>query len=266
MRRLDTDKNEAGVKVSDEEDDINIAIISDVHSNLEALNAVMEDIYRYKIHKIFCLGDTVGYGAHPSECLAIVKRNADVVLQGNHEDGVINAGNNRELFNDLAWLGVTYSRKNLSCCDTLYIKKLPKRYIDKKLGITLAHGTYSEPCIWDYVDDEDAAKSQLEIIPTKVCFIGHTHRSFIFGSKNGLYSHYPDDFVLADDEKFLINVGSVGQPRDGDCRACYAMLTIRGNTMTLNFHRVFYNIQKSADAIRENNLSNWLAERLFCGE
>jgi len=244
---------------------LKIAVISDIHGNLEALQAVLTDIAGQKADKIFCLGDIVGYGPYPRECLILARARSDIIIRGNHEEGVINQDSEPE-FKEIAIAGLRFSRERLMESDFEFLKSLPVKIVIKEFNIALAHGAYTEPSVWKYLEDEDAAKKELEAVPARMLFVGHTHEPYVFGSRHGLYGYLPDDFVLAADERFVINVGSVGQPRDDDCRACYGLLDIRKNSAVFDLRHIFYDISKTAAAIKQSGLPMVLAERLYRGE
>lgn len=242
-----------------------IAIFSDIHSNLTALRAVLLDMEKQKVEKRFCLGDIVGYGPHPKECLALVKKHADIVVLGNHDEGIFNLETIKD-FNWNARRGLSISKDKLTKDDVTYLKSLKTVELIDKPEITLVHGAYSENQSWKYINDEESAYEEIEANPNKICFTGHTHVPFIFGDIHGHYKKPSNSLELGEKEKFVINVGSVGQPRDGDCRASYGILTIENDKYFFEFRRVFYDIQKTASDIINLNLPVFLANRLFKGK
>jgi predicted phosphodiesterase len=243
-----------------------IAVISDIHANLYALKEVAKDIVSQKIETIYCLGDVVGYGPHPQECLEMVSKYAKECVKGNHEDAMDNAETYFSL-NPRAQAGVKYSKEHLSRELLDVTKKLPYTVLLKDLDMVLCHGSYSDANDFNYINSPARAKTEIGILPCRICVIGHTHNPFVFGSKNGLYEDLPDNLCLDKDEKFIVNVGSVGQPRDGDVRSCYCLLEIDNNrNITVNFRRVFYDIQKTADSMISAGLPMALSDRLFRGE
>jgi len=242
-----------------------IAIISDVHSNLEALQSVKKDIETQGIDEVHCLGDTLGYNANPLECLNIVLQMCKTVLKGNHEDSVCNLERCYDL-NRLASEGVHFSRKKLTQGIIDGIDKFPCVKQLPDLDLVLCHGSFTEPSMWKYLDTPYKAKQELEKIPRRICLVGHTHTPFVFCSKKGLHKYIPDNLELDLEAKYIINVGSVGQPRDGDCRSSYAMLEFKDNTVIFNLRRVFYDISKTARAMFDAQISTELSERLYLGE
>lgn len=242
-----------------------IAIISDIHSNLYALEAVIQDIKHRGVDDIYCLGDIVGYGAHPNTCLNIVKRRCSKIVKGNHEDAVCNIQREMEL-SRFAREGVVFSRKNMESNQIDFLSKLPYMIILEDLDMILCHGSYTEPQAWNYIDSPYAARKELEVTPNRLCFIGHTHNPCVFGSENGLYDYYEDEMELDKNQKYIINVGSVGQPRDGDVRSSYGLIEIDNDSIKLTIVRVFYDIENTERAMKDANISSFLSERLFKGE
>ena len=241
------------------------AIISDIHSNLEALYAVISDISKQKVNTILCLGDVVGYGPHPKGCLELVRREASIILKGNHEDCVCYPEDLDKKLNPLAAEGVRFSIKRLNNDDVSFLKTLPMTHVYTEYDLSISHGTFTDPDKWNYIESPEDAQRDLEGITTKICLIGHTHMPFVFGSEQGLYEELVDNFLLKN-EKYLINVGSVGQPRDGDCRASYGILDYKDATITYTLRRIFYNIAKTEGAMKALRRPLRLSERLFRGE
>lgn len=247
-----------------------VGIIADIHSNLEALQRVIEDMVANNVTKVFCLGDIVGYGPFPKECLEIVRKLADKIVRGNHEDSVLDLQMAEEKMKKLAFFGIQFSQKRLPEDDLAYIRSLPVRHIVKDLDLALAHGSYTETdeesSAWHYIEEEEDALSILNSVPARICVVGHTHMPFLLDSKNGLHEVLPDNLELEKDSKYLINVGSVGQPRDGDCRASYGLFEFDGARVSFNLQRVFYDIGKAEASFRNAGLPAYLSERLFKGE
>ena len=241
-----------------------IAILSDVHSNWEALKAVWYDLEKLRIDAVYFLGDIVGYGPQPRACWEAASVMSNGIIRGNHEEGIIDPAFAEDYMNHSALMGVQFAAQQLTTSQKEAISQLPFHLVLSDLGITLAHGSFSKP--WDYIDDADRAKEELIHVETRLCFVGHTHVPFVFGSGDGLIQDVEEDMLLPEGQRFLINVGSVGQPRDGDCRACYGIIEIRDGQYYFDLRRVFYDIQKTADAIHKHELPGRLAERLFAGE
>lgn len=246
------------------------AIISDIHGNLEALEAVLEDIRSREIAEIVCLGDVIGYGPDPRECLERV-RGFDVLIRGNHEDAVLKG--EASAFHRAARDAVEWTRKQL------FGPSVPEKEAEEirgfmesfKItvdieGIRYVHGSPRDP-IKEYITPRDARnkKKMGEIFAATdtVFFIGHSHTPGVF-TEEGFSS--PEDlsglYILAG-EKALVNVGSVGQPRDGDPRASYVTFDVD----TVVFRRVVYNVKVTVDKIWAiPGLDKSLAERLLLGK
>lgn len=244
------------------------AIISDIHANLEGLEAVLADIKQQSITEIYCLGDIVGYGPNPRECIDLVVQSCKVCLLGNHDQGALfdpegfNAGAERAIF---------WTRKMLETGDKgnnekrwEFLGELPR--MRREPNVLFVHGSARNP-LNEYIFPEDIYNQRkMERIfglVDKTCFQGHTHIPGVFTEDLNFLA--PADvnyqFKLRD-QKALINVGSVGQPRDGDNRASYVVL--EGDTV--NFRRVGYDFEKTAAKIYEiPELDNFLGDRLRDG-
>lgn len=247
---------------------MNIGIISDIHSNLEALNAVMEDIRAREVDQIWCLGDIVGYNADPDRCCEIVRKMCRVVIMGNHDSAVV--GNfEPHHFNRVAREAVMWGRKVLKRSSLDYLKTLRSAVVFDDVGL-IVHGSPTDPD--KYVISGDSARNELlfmvKNLRKKVCFFGHTH----FPVAYELDGRGEDDFhvhpgngslSLKEESGYLINPGSVGQPRDGDQRASY--LLFDKEKMTVRWMRVPYDIQACQEKIIQAGLPHFLAERLERG-
>lgn len=250
-----------------------IAIVSDIHSNLEALVAVLKDIERYRVSRIFCLGDLVGYGPNPNECLDLAERNFDFVIKGNHDQAV--SHKIPKVFKDVAanaayWTKTRVKPKHTGAVDVQnerwsFLKKMPKT---QEHGVWLmAHGTPWSNLDYVYEEFEAAQVFEARRFNFNVCFLGHTHiPGFFLEDTNGdVYYGDGEEGIRykIGAERAIINVGSVGQPRDGDPRACWVLAHSDG---TFSYHRVKYEVEKTADKIYQTDLDPSLAERLFDGE
>ena len=249
-----------------------IAFISDLHSTLEALSAVLRDVESKNVHKIVCLGDVVGYGPDPIEVLDIVREVCEVVIEGNHDEAI--GYRIPRHFKRLAARAALWTRQRLKPKKNAkpevrdrwkYLRGLPGT--EDLGGWLLSHG--SPVSNLDYVYDKQAALEVFErdMQSFQTCFLGHTHVPGIFVMDEGEGVHW----VPAEEgkryrvkaRKMIVNVGSVGQPRDGDNRACWVLARDDG---TISFRRVAYEIEKTADKIVKARLDPSLAERLFVGE
>jgi putative phosphoesterase len=230
-----------------------IGLISDIHGNLPALETVLEALRDASVDTIFCLGDTVGYGPYPNECLALVREKCSVVLKGNHDSGLIGE-TSVEDFNQYGLKALLWSKERVTEENKEYLRALPFTVIRE--NITLAHASPLRPAEWTYILTLRAARVNFSSFTTTICFIGHTHVPVIIN----------EDMSVGEFRKgtrCIINIGSVGQPRDGNPDAAYAIYDTGEDDFTLL--RAAYDIQKTADAIVAAGLPEYLARRLFHG-
>ena len=238
------------------------AIISDVHGNLEALNTVLEDADARGCEKTICGGDVVGYNANPKECMDIVRGLDIPCVMGNHDEYV---GQDCDLsaFNPVAAAAVEWTREQLSVEDRKWLCDL--RYVRLMDHFSIVHGTMDSPRKWGYVQDVSDAADSFTYQSTALCFHGHTHVpvAFVddgFDIENGTFEH----LKLEPGSRYFINVGSVGQPRDGDPRASYCIYDSVEESVEL--FRLPYDIGTAQQKIRNAGLPERLAERLEFGK
>ena len=236
-------------------------IYSDIHGNLEALQSVLETFEKEGVEKYICLGDIVGYGASPKECLDVVKERSLLVVAGNHDYAV--AGKlNIDFFNMYAKEAVIWTREQLGQEDIDYLNSLSLvETIDGVL--TAVHGTLNFPEMFDYIQTTYDAHLTLEIQDTPVCFIGHSHVPIAFFQGQMVSYSLEQTIPVEKDCKTLINVGSVGQPRDENPLACCAVYDDEVGTVWL--HRVEYDMETSIAKIIDAGLPEILGERLRYG-
>ncbi len=235
-------------------------IIADIHGNLEGLQVVLEDIKQQKCTHVVCLGDVVGYGANPKECLDIVRGMNIPVVKGNHDE-YIGSSEDPEGFNDAAAEAVAWSRNQLTEDDRKWLRDL--KYFRLVANFSIVHATLDAPQRWGYVFEKLEAAASFTYQNTQVCFFGHTHVPVAFirdtGVRGGTYSK----FRVEAGKKYFVNVGSVGQPRDGDPRAAYVIYDLPQQTIELR--RLDYDIPTAQRKIRAAGLPERLAERLATG-
>lgn len=227
-----------------------IAVIADVHSNLEALNAVLDDICtRTDILKVLCAGDIVGYGPDPNKVCEKVRASNIACSQGNHDLNI--DLRNLDWFNPDAREALVWSAKRITQKNKAWLLNLPKVHKETILGraVQLVHGSPTEP-IYEYVMPDtspDILRHYLNVTKADILVTGHTHLPFVarFG------------------KRLFINAGSVGQPRDGDPRACYVLINLR--SLKTEIVRLEYNIEGVATKIRQSTLPDALADRLYQG-
>ncbi|PIU45158.1 MAG: hypothetical protein COS95_05285 [Ignavibacteriales bacterium CG07_land_8_20_14_0_80_59_12] len=230
-----------------------IAILSDIHSNLEALQEAMIYIEHAGVDEVVCLGDIVGYGPDPNECVDIIKSACSRVVKGNHDAaacGQLSLGClNRPGRAAMEWTQETLTRENRE-----YLASLP--LIEKNGGTTFVHASPLKPEEWTYIDSPYEAAPAFEAFDTPVCTIGHTHVP-------GILSEDLATLVLKEGLRCLINVGSVGQPRDGNPRLSFGLLDVA--KWKYENIRIDYKIGDVAKRIVERRLPGILAERLYDG-
>lgn len=239
-----------------------IAVISDVHSNLQALTAVLGRIDALGVDGLYCLGDIVGYGACPVECLELVRGRATASVQGNH-DALIADPTLRLDFNVYSLAAVTHNRNLLSDEHLAWLHALPTRLrTDERTQFV--HGAPGDRDRYlVFLDDlQEAAAALLEDDGPGVCFFGHTHHQVLFDGQS-LLRPQPGEVAVDPLRRVLINPGSVGQPRDGDSRAAFAVFDREAARVT--FHRVEYDIEAARRDILEAGLPRLLGDRLLQG-
>ena len=242
-----------------------IGIFSDVHSNLEALERVVETYANKGVDKYICLGDVVGYGANPNECCKIVRDLVEFTVLGNH-DAAVSGRMNYSYYYDAAREALDWHANLITKTHSDWLKSLS--YIKVLENCAFCHGSPVSPEDFEYVFNLEQAR---ELFPhykklNWVTFIGHSHLTKAFAL-------YEDGFtvedvsgkqiVLDDNKKYIVTVGSVGQPRDYDNRSCYTVFDM--DTSTVTYHRVEYNIQKAATKIFKSKLVSNFGKRLYLG-
>lgn len=239
-----------------------IAVISDVHSNLQALTAVLARIDTLDVDGLYCLGDIVGYGARPSECLEIVRSRATAAVQGNH-DALIADPTLRLDFNVYSLAAVSHNRALLTSEQLVWLHTLPTR-LRTDARTQFVHGAPGDRDRYlVFLDDLlEASAAMLEDDGPGVCFFGHTHHQVLFDGQN-LLRPQPGVVAVDPDRRVLINPGSVGQPRDGDPRAAFAVFEPQEHRVT--YHRVDYDIDGARGDILAAGLPRLLGDRLLQG-
>ncbi|MFH0909743.1 MAG: metallophosphoesterase family protein [bacterium] len=236
------------------------ALLGDIHANLEALEVVLHDAKEHGVTKYACVGDVVGYNANPVECMAIVRELGCTTVRGNH-DHYCSHAENLNGFHPLAADVVDWTRKQLNPEQQEWLRKL--KFVAPVETFTIVHSTLDTPEMWGYVFDKLEAEANFNYQTTTLCFYGHTHVPLAFEKSDtvrfGLYSK----IKVTLGKKYFINVGSVGQPRDGDPRAAYVIFDMINNTVELR--RIPYDIQKAQRKILDAGLPGRIAARLAVG-
>ena len=238
------------------------ALFADIHSNLEACQAVLEAIKKEKIDEFVCAGDIVGYGADPGECISLIRSISPVIVSGNHDWSI--AGKfDIACFNIYAKEAILWTRENLTQVDKDYLGCLG--LIQSKDTFILVHGSLDQPEEFRYILDVQTAEPSFRLLEKEILFVAHSHIPFVLGMKQEKVRYLsPGPLTLSKEEKYIINVGSVGQPRDGNYRACYVVYDSESNK--LEFKRVEYDIQTAQRKIIKAGLPKMLAERLLLGK
>jgi diadenosine tetraphosphatase ApaH/serine/threonine PP2A family protein phosphatase len=242
------------------------AVFSDVHSNQPALEAVLGAIDEAGVEELWCLGDVVGYGAQPDACAELIRERCDVCLVGNHDLAVL-GGLDISSFSETAAVAVEWTREHASAATTEFLRGLEPA--GAREGVDLFHASPRDP-IWEYVLSTDQAEAGFDVQEERIGLIGHSHIALFFTRPDGAQggdtqgAQAGDGALLGLEEgTWLLNPGSVGQPRDGDPRA--AWLELDTEQWTARFHRVPYDVATAAETILAAGLPSQLAERLEVG-
>src|SRR5436305_874624 len=239
-----------------------VAVVSDIHSNLHALEAVLAAIDGEGPDELWCLGDLVGYGPRPNECCAAIAEQADVCLAGNH-DLAVRGTIDLEEFGGEAGIAATWTRTVLEPDAQAFLDRLEPEGLAQ--GVALYHGSARDP-IWEYVLSDEGALATLELAGSPLVLVGHSHvalRVVQSGDElDGGVAHGGTDLDLAG-VRALLNPGSVGQPRDGDPRAAYLLLDL--DAQHASFRRVEYDVKRTQSEMRDADLPEMLAGRLELG-
>ena len=240
------------------------AIIADIHANLAAFNAVLDDIQRRGgVEEVWSLGDVVGYGPEPHECISLLRQTTDVCVAGNHDWAAAGKLDTSD-FNPAAAAACHWTAKQLSPGDIEYLSNLP--LVIEKGDFTLVHGSPREP-IWEYLLSTGIARENFAYFKSQFCLVGHSHRPVVFSyGENGTcsVSLFPTDGRLVlGESRMIINPGGVGQPRDGDPRASYAIYDSESKIIRL--YRVDYDINATQAKMMAHGLPRQLVVRLSYG-
>lgn len=242
-----------------------LAIFSDVHANIEALTAVMHAYDQDDIGEFYCLGDVVGYGASPNECADIIRDKAKVTILGNH-DAAVAGRMDYSYYYEAARHALDLHARQLSDANMDWLKSLPYRKDLTHHGVTLCHGSPVRMEEFEYIFAPDQARECLDILDSleQLTVIGHSHLCKVFALRDDEVEELPArKFTMEDGWKYIISVGSVGQPRDYDNRASYTVFDTE--TREFEFRRVEYDIEAAAMKIFEGELERNFGHRLFIG-
>ena len=251
------------------------AIISDIHANYHALCAVIEDVQAMQCTDLVCLGDIVGYNAYPGECLDYVRQLNCPVVKGNHDEEVVSPSLAK--MNPVARAAMDWTRNMLDEDSLKWLSRLQYQRIERTdtgRAFSIVHSSLDHPKAWNYIINADDASSNFPRQFTPICFHGHTHvpKVFIWNKAHAiedldavhpLYTKGYTEFQPQENLQYFINVGSVGQPRDNDPRACYAIYDSDINLVIIK--RVKYDVVAAQEAIKNAKLPTYLADRLKSG-
>jgi len=240
------------------------AILADIHANLAALKAVLEDIKaKGEVDEIWCLGDIVGYGPEPGECIRLIQKVSSVCVCGNHDLGAIGKLD-LSYFNPAAAEACQWTMDKLNPVESRYLEDLPKTI--KRGDFFLAHGSPMEP-IQEYIMSTSVAEKNFSYFDSQFCLIGHTHVPMAYKKEEHACASIPlseNIGLVTLGHRMIINPGAVGQPRDGDPRASYGIYDSEGNMFRL--HRVEYDVRATQDRMMQAKLPISLVTRLETGK
>jgi len=237
------------------------AILGDIHSNLDAFEATLDDAKSQNVTRFLCVGDVIGYNADPVPCLdRIIEMSCTTVL-GNH-DHYCSSDTELDDFHPLAAEVIEWTRKQLSANHISFLQDLS--LVKLVSGFTLVHSTLDMPEKWGYVFDEFEAAANFSYQSTPLCFHGHTHVPVVFERQKRVTRSRFTRLNVTAGSHYFINVGSVGQPRDGDPRAAYCIYDTEARSVELR--RVTYDVSKAQEKIRKADLPERLAKRLQFGK
>jgi predicted phosphodiesterase len=235
---------------------------SDVHANLEALKVVVADFKKEKLDKVFFLGDVVGYGPDPNECTSIINDVSEVKLMGNHDYAALGLIETN-LFNPYASKAMEWTK---SVLDEKSLKTLSGFSMDHRFdGFYLVHSTPKEPQEWNYIFDLDDAEENFNFFNKQICLIGHSHHPAIIKKYKDRHCFLRDESWEEIEEgfRYILNIGSVGQPRDGSNKACYLIYDVKQKRAVLK--RLTYDYKKTQEKMEKKGLPQFLIDRLSLG-
>lgn len=242
-----------------------IGIFSDTHANHEALSAVLEAYTKEKIDEYYCLGDTVGYGGSPNECANLVREVAKKTILGNH-DAAVSGRMDYSYYYEAARHALDVHAAMISEENMEWLKSLPYQHLLEAYNVLLCHGSPVRLEEFDYIFAPEQARECLSIYDKlgHITLIGHSHLCKVFALTKTTVEELPaNDFVLEEGTKYIVSVGSVGQPRDFDNRASYTVYDT--DAKRFEFKRIEYDIELAADKVLRARLERNFAHRLFIG-
>jgi len=239
-----------------------LALLSDIHANLEALTAVLREVEHRQVDEIYSLGDVIGYGCDPSECLRLVDSTCKVRLMGNHEFSVL-GHLSTDSYTHVARVSTEWTQHAITDREAAIIADFEMEcWLD---DILLVHASPYEPEEWHYILTPSEAADAFDHFDGAICFHGHSHIPVIFSEVPGALPRRKSahDFDPSEESRYIVNVGSVGQPRDNDPRACFAILDTESRHV--EYHRVEYDIKQTQAKMTDADLPKMLVNRLAVG-
>jgi len=239
-------------------------LISDIHANLEALEAVLADLQKESVDQILCLGDVIGYGPNPNECVSLIQQRAAICLIGNHDEASLGRVD-LDLFNYMARQAIEWTTDQLSQESKRFLQSLP--YTKSYGEFMIVHASPDDPRRWNYILNLEEAAHGFGAFTERICFIGHSHTPWVIplqpDGRMRVLHNYP--LAIEDNCRYLINIGSVGQPRDRNPDAAFGILDTEPLRYILK--RVPYDVATTQNKIRSTGaLPTFLADRLAAGQ
>lgn len=238
-------------------------IISDIHGNLDALEVALRVLEKNKIDKLVCLGDIVGYGPEPNECIRLVCQHADMILAGNHDYAAL--GKSPDIyFNHYAKTALTWTREVLTDDSIQRLEKIGLK--QRENDLLFVHATPDKPEQWNYIPSLIEAYSAFSNFDEQICFIGHSHIPIVFclDSIRKIDIIFKTKFQTVPEKRYIINVGSVGQPRDSDARSAFGIYDTESRKYRLL--RKPYKLAETQSKMRQAGLPDYLIRRLKHGQ
>lgn len=240
-----------------------VGVFSDIHGNYHALMAVLKQLEDMDVDALICCGDVVGYGARPNECVEELRKREIPTIAGNHDHAALLLTDITN-FNEIAKTAVLWTKKVLTEENLDYLRELPLTLRDTANNVFYVHSSPREPGEWHYILTMGEARTNFNYFNEQICFIGHSHQPFIIENDEGnLACPTRPEVELKDGCRYLINVGSVGQPRDHNPKPCFVIVDFEKKTLEIK--RCDYDLEAAQKAIHAAGLPRELAERLAHG-
>lgn len=237
-------------------------ILSDIHGNYDALSATIEEIDMDEPGHIICLGDIVGYGPDPNDCCMLVQKRCEIVVMGNHDYAALGKMDT-SYFNVFAREAIAWTQDILTPKSRAFLSTLP--FVVVREPATFVHSSPMEPEKWDYIFSYGTARLNFQRFNTQFCFVGHSHQPIVIVQEGSKIEVTLEPVVFGrNGARYITNVGSVGQPRDGDTRASYVKFNT--DSLKMEYRRVQYNIARTQEKMRKAKIHQYLIERLTVGQ